>query len=208
MLAGGIPLRLTPDNCTQILTVYTIPTPLKSHFFNPVQGISDAYRHIIRGYLVHFHANIMRHSTRRFNYRGGSIGNFFFAGTRIFFRCRPLQALHSVLPWPLPVRPFLRGQCTAQHSSLCQQFQHACVPACPPAAGLWKPPSFSSLASLAFQKAPWCSQPSAQVHGLCCLIGRHAWARRLAAGAGWRLPGTVGPAGPALEDQLFAGRQV
>ena len=35
---------------------------------------------------MHFHTNIMRHSTRRFNYRGGSIGNFFFAGTRIFFR--------------------------------------------------------------------------------------------------------------------------
>ena len=61
-----------------------MPTPQFQH--HPLQGISEAYRHIIRGYLVHFHANIMRHSTRRFNYRGGSIGNFFFAGTRIFFR--------------------------------------------------------------------------------------------------------------------------
>lgn len=52
------------------------------------QGISDAYRHIIRGYLVHFHANIMRHTSKRFDYRGGSVGNFFFAGTRIFFRWR------------------------------------------------------------------------------------------------------------------------
>ena len=71
-----------------------------------MQGISDAYRHIIRGYLVHFHANIMRHSTRRFNYRGGSIGNFFFAGTRIFFRCRlsaPCPALFSALLCSLPV---------------------------------------------------------------------------------------------------------
>jgi hypothetical protein len=50
------------------------------------EGISDAYRHIIRGFLVHFHANIMRHSTKRFDYRGGSVGNFFFAGARIFFR--------------------------------------------------------------------------------------------------------------------------
>ena len=51
-----------------------------------MQGISDAYRHIIRAFLVHFHANIMRHSTKRFDYRGGSVGNFFFAGARIFFR--------------------------------------------------------------------------------------------------------------------------
>ncbi|KAI3436021.1 hypothetical protein D9Q98_002078 [Chlorella vulgaris] len=50
------------------------------------EGISDAYRHIIRSFLVHFHANIMRHSTKRFDYRGGSVGNFFFAGARIFFR--------------------------------------------------------------------------------------------------------------------------
>lgn len=52
----------------------------------PPQGISDAYKHIIRSFLVHFHANIMRHSTKRFDYRGGSVGNFFFAGARIFFR--------------------------------------------------------------------------------------------------------------------------
>ena len=52
----------------------------------PLQGISDAYRDIIRAYLVHFHANIQRHATKRFDYRGGSVGNFFFAGARIFFR--------------------------------------------------------------------------------------------------------------------------
>ncbi|PSC71096.1 maternal effect embryo arrest 18 [Micractinium conductrix] len=50
------------------------------------EGISDAYRDIIRAYLVHFHANIQRHATKRFDYRGGSVGNFFFAGARIFFR--------------------------------------------------------------------------------------------------------------------------
>ncbi|EFN50692.1 hypothetical protein CHLNCDRAFT_8355, partial [Chlorella variabilis] len=50
------------------------------------EGISDAYKDIIRSFLVHFHANIMRQSTKRFDYRGGSVGNFFFAGARIFFR--------------------------------------------------------------------------------------------------------------------------
>lgn len=28
----------------------------------------------------------MRHSSEKFNFRNGSVGNFFFAGARIFFR--------------------------------------------------------------------------------------------------------------------------
>ena len=35
---------------------------------------------------MHFHVNILRHSTERFNFRSGSVGNFFFAGARVFFR--------------------------------------------------------------------------------------------------------------------------
>ena len=50
------------------------------------QGVSDPYKHTIRAFLVHFHVNILRHSTERFNFRSGSVGNFFFAGARIFFR--------------------------------------------------------------------------------------------------------------------------
>lgn len=49
-------------------------------------GVSDPYKHTIRAFLVHFHVNIMRHSTERFNFRSGSVGNFFFAGARTFFR--------------------------------------------------------------------------------------------------------------------------
>lgn len=51
-----------------------------------VQGVSEPYKHTIRAFLVHFHVNILRHSTERFNFRSGSVGNFFFAGARIFFR--------------------------------------------------------------------------------------------------------------------------
>lgn len=51
-----------------------------------LQGVSDPYKHTIRAFLVHFHANILRHSTERFNFRSGSVGNFFFAGARTFFR--------------------------------------------------------------------------------------------------------------------------
>jgi hypothetical protein len=63
------------------------------------EGISDAYKHIIRSFLVHFHANIMRHSTKRFDYAGGSVGNFFFAGARIFFRW---AARHAAAPAQRP----------------------------------------------------------------------------------------------------------
>jgi len=50
------------------------------------EGVSEPYKHTIRAFLVHFHANILRHSTERFDFSGGSIGNFFFAGARTFFR--------------------------------------------------------------------------------------------------------------------------
>ena len=49
-------------------------------------GISEPYKNTIRAFLVHFHANILRHATQRFDFSNGSIGNFFFAGARIFFR--------------------------------------------------------------------------------------------------------------------------
>lgn len=51
-----------------------------------MQGVSEPYKHTIRAFLVHFHVNILRHSTERFSFQSGSVGNFFFAGARIFFR--------------------------------------------------------------------------------------------------------------------------
>ena len=53
--------------------------------------MSDPYKHTIRAFLVHVHANIMRHSSERFSFRSGSVGNFFFAGARIFFRWVPMR---------------------------------------------------------------------------------------------------------------------
>lgn len=72
--------RAAPQQATHSPSRHHLPT------LPPLQGISDAYKDIIRSFLVHFHANIMRQSTKRFDYRGGSVGNFFFAGARIFFR--------------------------------------------------------------------------------------------------------------------------
>lgn len=50
------------------------------------KGVSDPYKHTIRAFLIHFHANILRHSSEKFVFQSGSVGNFFFAGARTFFR--------------------------------------------------------------------------------------------------------------------------
>ncbi|RKO90949.1 hypothetical protein BDK51DRAFT_14828, partial [Blyttiomyces helicus] len=52
------------------------------------EGISDPYRETIRAFLAHFHHEIIRTATKRptpFDFRGGSIGNFFLTGSRLFF---------------------------------------------------------------------------------------------------------------------------
>ncbi|KAG6541761.1 hypothetical protein Mapa_016773 [Marchantia paleacea] len=56
------------------------------------QGVSGPYRETIRAFLVHFQTQILRHPHARFKFRNGSIGNFFFAGARIF-----LQSLEAAI---------------------------------------------------------------------------------------------------------------
>ncbi|KAI8822641.1 uncharacterized protein EV422DRAFT_494728 [Fimicolochytrium jonesii] len=50
-------------------------------------GISHPYRETIRTFLAHFQHELVKSSTRRppFNFEGGSIGNFFLTGSRLFF---------------------------------------------------------------------------------------------------------------------------
>ncbi len=38
------------------------------------EGVSEPYKHTIRAFLVYFHSQIQRHSTERFNFRNGSVG--------------------------------------------------------------------------------------------------------------------------------------
>lgn len=61
------------------------------------EGVSEPYKHTIRAFLVHFQANILRHSSERFDFRNGSVGNFFFAGARIFFRSLEVTPLQDRL---------------------------------------------------------------------------------------------------------------
>uniref|UniRef100_A0A0D9V2W0 Gluconeogenesis factor n=1 Tax=Leersia perrieri TaxID=77586 RepID=A0A0D9V2W0_9ORYZ len=49
-------------------------------------GVSQPYRETIRAFLVYFHNEILRRSAEMFCFTNGSIGNFFFAGARIFFQ--------------------------------------------------------------------------------------------------------------------------
>ncbi|XP_024199584.1 uncharacterized protein YNL011C isoform X1 [Rosa chinensis] len=49
-------------------------------------GVSKPYRETIRTFLVYFQNQILRRSDESFCFSNGSIGNFFFAGARVFFR--------------------------------------------------------------------------------------------------------------------------
>ncbi|XP_047946013.1 uncharacterized protein YNL011C isoform X2 [Salvia hispanica] len=49
-------------------------------------GVSKPYRETIRAFLVYFQNQILRRSDEVFCFSNGSIGNFFFAGARIFFQ--------------------------------------------------------------------------------------------------------------------------
>lgn len=50
-------------------------------------GIGQDYANIIRRFLVHFHQEVTSRPVKeRFDFVNGSIGNFFFAGARLFFR--------------------------------------------------------------------------------------------------------------------------
>lgn len=50
------------------------------------QDVSKPYRETIRAFLAYFQDQILRRSDERFCFSNGSIGNFFFAGARIFFQ--------------------------------------------------------------------------------------------------------------------------
>ena len=51
------------------------------------RGVSEPYKHTVRSFLAHFHFQLIRtEDGAAFSFSGGSVGNFFFAGTRIFFR--------------------------------------------------------------------------------------------------------------------------
>ncbi|KAI7864357.1 hypothetical protein BDF14DRAFT_1835586 [Spinellus fusiger] len=49
------------------------------------ESISSEKRETIRGFLVLFNCEILKRAHKHFNFRNGSIGNFFLTGARLFF---------------------------------------------------------------------------------------------------------------------------
>jgi cathepsin L len=72
------------------------PATAKAEWYTIVEGthelwagVSGPYQHTVRSFLAHFHFQLIRQANdggAGFCFSGGSIGNFFFAGARIFFR--------------------------------------------------------------------------------------------------------------------------
>ncbi|XP_058100744.1 uncharacterized protein YNL011C isoform X2 [Magnolia sinica] len=94
-------LRLSDESTAEALAVRRLlghRLPLdsllaKSEWYNIVEGehslwkgVSGPYRETIRAFLVYFQNQILRRSSESFSFSNGSIGNFFFAGARIFFQ--------------------------------------------------------------------------------------------------------------------------
>lgn len=94
-------LRLSDQSSAEALAVrrllgHRLPldaSQAKSEWYNIVEGqhllwngVSKPYRETIRSFLAYFQNQILRRSDELFCFSNGSIGNFFFAGARIFFQ--------------------------------------------------------------------------------------------------------------------------
>ncbi|VAH61687.1 unnamed protein product [Triticum turgidum subsp. durum] len=94
-------LRLSDESTLEALSVRRLlghrlpldPSEAKLEWYHIVEGehslwdgVSRPYRETIRAFLVYFHNEILRRPVETFSFTNGSIGNFFFAGARIFFQ--------------------------------------------------------------------------------------------------------------------------
>ncbi|WJX26774.1 hypothetical protein P8452_15653 [Trifolium repens] len=94
-------LRLSDQSTAEALAVRNLlghrlplePLQAKSEWYSIVEGdhvlwkgVSKPYRETIRSFLVYFQNQILCRSEGSFCFSNGSIGNFFFAGARIFFQ--------------------------------------------------------------------------------------------------------------------------
>ncbi|XP_057947939.1 uncharacterized protein YNL011C isoform X1 [Malania oleifera] len=94
-------LRLSDQSTSEALAVRRLlghrlsidPQQAKLEWYDIVEGehylwkgVSKSYRETIRAFLAYFQNQILRRSNESFCFSNGSIGNFFFAGARIFFQ--------------------------------------------------------------------------------------------------------------------------
>ncbi|XP_014518764.1 uncharacterized protein YNL011C isoform X1 [Vigna radiata var. radiata] len=100
-------LRLSDQSTVEALAVRNLlghrlpldPSQAKSEWYSIVEGdhflwkdVSKPYRETIRAFLVYFQSQILHRAEESFCFSNGSIGNFFFAGARIF-----LQSLDAAI---------------------------------------------------------------------------------------------------------------
>ncbi|XVF87350.1 hypothetical protein PTKIN_Ptkin18bG0113100 [Pterospermum kingtungense] len=94
-------LRLADESTSEALSVRRLlghrlpinPQQAKSEWYEVVEGahslwegVSKPYRETIRSFLAYFQNEIIRRHNESFCFSNGSIGNFFFAGARVFFQ--------------------------------------------------------------------------------------------------------------------------
>ncbi|XP_018434128.1 uncharacterized protein YNL011C isoform X2 [Raphanus sativus] len=94
-------LRLSDESTSEALAVRRLlghrlpidPHKAKKDWYDIVEGnhslwdgVSRPYRETIRAFLIYFQNEILRRPNDSFCFANGSIGNFFFAGARIFFQ--------------------------------------------------------------------------------------------------------------------------
>lgn len=94
-------LRLSDESTSEAIAVrrllgYRLPIDVsdaKSEWYRIVEGehflwngVSRPYGETIRAFLAYFQNQILRRSSDSFCFNNGSIGNFFFAGARLFFQ--------------------------------------------------------------------------------------------------------------------------
>ncbi|KAK5825981.1 uncharacterized protein LOC108465570 isoform X1 [Gossypium arboreum] len=94
-------LRLADESTSEALAVRRLlghrlpinPQQAKSEWYKILEGehslwegVSKPYRETIRAFLAYFQNEILRRPNESFCFSNGSIGNFFFAGARIFFQ--------------------------------------------------------------------------------------------------------------------------
>ncbi|XP_078431597.1 maternal effect embryo arrest 18 isoform X2 [Wolffia australiana] len=94
-------LRLSDESTSEAIAVRRLlghrlpvdPVIAKREWYEIVEGlhflwtdVSEPYRETIRAFLVYFQNELLRRAGGSFCFSNGSIGNFFFAGARIFFQ--------------------------------------------------------------------------------------------------------------------------
>ncbi|KAI5057718.1 hypothetical protein GOP47_0027733 [Adiantum capillus-veneris] len=136
-------LRLSDESSVEALAVKRLlghrlpldPIQAKAEWYTIVEdqnhlweGVSRPYRETIRAFLVYFQNQILCRSNDNFCFSNGSIGNFFFAGARIFFQSLDAAIFLFSRVSQIPVNSFvLPAVCTNDRLTLGCELQDGTI---------------------------------------------------------------------------------